>query len=187
LVLHGPAWRVKRKPLGGKITANESKIRSMDNTTPTLKQFIELRLGKQTSEINTLKEMLVRSFGANSFHEFWRYWNPVYGYYLYYKCYKPLRKYFPRYMCVILTFAASGFFLHDLPFGWWIRFIRFFQTGHFPIPFVTIWFSLMGVITLITRALQLDIGSNEFAFRVIVNNICIIVPFALILGLMQIY
>jgi hypothetical protein len=108
--------------LGGTKTANESEIKSMDNTTPTLKQFIQLRLGKQTSEINMLKEMLVRSFGADSFHEFWRYWNPVYGYYLHYKCYKPLQKYFPRYMCVILTFAASGFFymIYHLDGGYYL-------------------------------------------------------------------
>ncbi len=59
------------------------------NATPTLRQFLEYRLGKQTKEVDMLKEMLARSFGANSFHEFWRYWNPVYGYYHYYKCYKP--------------------------------------------------------------------------------------------------
>lgn len=159
----------------------------MDNPTPTLKQFIELRLGKQTSEINILKEMLVRSFGANSFHEFWHYWNPVYGYYLYYKCYKPLRKYFPRHMCVILTFAASGFFLHDLPFGWWIRVIRFFQTGDFPFPFVTIWFSLMGVITLITRVWKVDFGKRKFTLRVAVNCICIIAPFALTIVLTLVF
>lgn len=154
---------------------------------PTLKQFIELRLGKQTSPSNMLQEMLIRSFGANSFHEFWRYWNPVYGYYLYYKCYKPLQRYFPRYVGVILTFAACGFFLHDLPFGWWIRFIRFFQTGDFPFPFVTVWFSLMGVITLVTRVLKVDMREQKFAFRVAVNSICIIVPFALTLGLMQVF
>ena len=173
--------------LGGTKTANESEIKSMDNTPPTLKQFIQLRLGKQTSEINMLKEMLVRSFGADSFHEFWRYWNPIYGYYLHYKCYKPLQKYFPRYMCVILTFAASGFFLHDLPLGWWLLFIRFFQTGNFPIPFVTIWFSLVGLITLATRILNVDVGRQKLAFRVVVNSMCIIVPFALTLGFVQVF
>lgn len=160
-------------------------MNSMENATPTLKQFIEFRLGKQTREANMFKEMLVRSFGANSFHDFWHYWNPVYGYYLYYKCFKPLKKYFPGSLCVILTFAASGFFLHDLPFGWWIRFIRFFQTGDFPLPFVTIWFSLMGAITLVTRALKIDLGEQKFAFRVVVNSLCIIVPFVLLLGVMQ--
>ena len=160
-------------------------MKSTETTMPTLKQFIELRLGKQTSETNMLKEMLVRSFGADSFHEFWHYWNPVYGYYLYYKCFTPLKKYFPGYLCVILTFAASGFFLHDLPFGWWIRLIHFFQTGDFPLPFVTIWFSLMGAITLATRALKVDFGKQKFAFRAVVNSICIILPFVLTLGITQ--
>ena len=157
----------------------------MEKATPTLSEFIERRLGKQASEITLLKEMLMRSFGADSFHEFWRYWNPVYGYYLYYKCYRPLNKHLPRYLCVILTFAASGFFLHDLPFGWWIRLIRFGQTGDFPLPFVTIWFSLIGMITLITRALKVDIGEQKFSIRVMVNSICIFAPFALTVGLMK--
>ena len=89
----------------------------MNIATPTLKRFIEFHLGKHTNEITMLKEMLVRSFGAGSFHEFWGYWNPVYGYYLYYKCYQPLKRYFPRYLCVILTFAASGFFCMIYPLG----------------------------------------------------------------------
>lgn len=161
-------------------------MQTKDNITPTLQQFLESRLGKQSSEINMLKEMLVRSFGSHSFHEFWRYWNPIYGYYLYYKCYKPLRRYFPRHVCVILTFAASGFFLHDLPFGWWIRFVRFCQTGDFPLPFVTTWFSLMGMITLVTRALKVDLGERKLAFRVTVNGFCIGVPLALTLGLTRV-
>ncbi len=175
-----------RVALGGIKNSKRIRYRTVDSTTPTLKQFIELRLGKQTSPMNMLKEMLMRSFGAPSFHEFWRYWNPVYGYYLHYKCYKPLRRYLPRYVCVILTFAASGFFLHDLPFGWWIRFIRFFQTGDFPLPFVTVWFSLMGLITLVTRALKVDFGDQRFVFRVSVNTLCIFAPFAFTLGILQV-
>ncbi len=162
-----------------------SEMMPIANATPTLRQFLEYRLEKRTKEVDMLKEMLVRSFGANSFHEFWHYWNPVYGYYLYYKCYKPLKKHLPRQLCVILTFAASGFFLHDLPFGWWIRFFHYLQTGDFPIPFVTIWFTLMGAVTLTTRAVKADFGKRKLVFRIIVNSMCILVPFAGTLAITQ--
>jgi hypothetical protein len=141
---------------------------------PTLNQFIELRLGLSSSPGNLLRQMFSRSFGAGSFDRFWRYWNPVYGYALYYWCYRPLRRYLPRDACVALTFAASGFLLHDLPTGWWIRLIRSFQAGGFPIPFVALWFSLMGVLTILSRALRLDYSRWPFAARAAVNGGCIL-------------
>ena len=62
--------------------------------TSGLQRFVAARLGPGTSEPGRLKTMLTRSFGAGSFHEFWRYWNPVYAYYLHDKCYRPLNKRF---------------------------------------------------------------------------------------------
>ena len=140
----------------------------------TLSQFITLRLGQSSSPARQLLEMLIRAFGAGSFDRFWRYWNPVYGYILYYWCYQPLRRYLPRWVCVLLTFAASGFVLHDLPFGWWVRLIRYFQTGHFPIPFVALWFSLMGGLTLLARGARVDFSAWPFAVRVCINTGCIL-------------
>jgi hypothetical protein len=152
---------------------------------PSLNQFIALRLGQSSSPGNLLREMLIRSFGARSFDRFWRYWNPVYGYALYYWCYRPLRRYLPRSASVLLTFAASGFFLHDLPTGWWIRLIRYFQGGHFPVPFVALWFSLMGVLTLLNRAMGLDYGGWPFAARAAVNGACVVGTMLAALGMMQ--
>ena len=116
--------------------------------------------------------MLVRTFGAPSFDQFWRYWNPVYGY-LYYRCYRPLRRFFPRAVCVLLTFAASGFLLHDLPFGWWIRLIRSIET----VPFVTLWFCLMGALTLVSRALGWNMSSLPMWVRVTLNSLGIVGTF----------
>jgi hypothetical protein len=152
---------------------------------PTLGQFIELRLGPSSSPGNLLREMFVRSFGAGSFDRFWRNWNPVYGYALYYWCYHPLRRYLPRSVSVLLTFAASGFFLHDLPTGWWIRLIRYLQGGSFPIPFVALWFSLMGILTILSRALRIEYAGWPFAARASINVGCILGAFLAALGIVQ--
>ena len=146
----------------------------MNANRPTLNQFIELRLGHTSTPGRLMKEMLIRAFGAGSFDRFWHYWNPVYGYALYYWCYQRLCRYLPRWMCVLLTFAASGFVLHDLPFGWWVRLIRYFQTGHFPIPFVALWFLLMGGLTLLSRGMRLDFSNSPFAVRACINTGCIL-------------
>jgi MBOAT, membrane-bound O-acyltransferase family len=152
---------------------------------PSLQQFVAERLGQSQSPGQLLREMLVRAFGAPSFDQFWRSWNPVYGYYLYFHCYRPLRRVWPRWFCVCLTFAASGFFLHDLPFGWWIRLLRSFQTGHFPVPFVTLWFCLMGGLTVLSRGLRWNAGHSPAWLRVGLNAGAIVVTFIIAWGLAQ--
>ena len=77
-----------------------------------------------------LRNWLVRSFGAGTFGSFWEYWNPVYGYFLAYYVYRPLRTIMPRWVAVWLTFAACGFFLHDL-LGWVVaRQVRVPEMSH---------------------------------------------------------
>ena len=165
------------------MTAGQEKNYAMKTDQPTLHQFIASRLGPGSSPGQLLRVMLARAFGAGSFDEFWRYWNPVYGYYLYYRCYRPLRRLLPRPLSVLLTFAASGFLLHDLPFGWWVRALRFFQTGRFPVPFVTLWFSSMGGATLLSRALRLNLADRPFAIRVTLNAAWIVLTLLLALGI----
>jgi uncharacterized membrane protein YedE/YeeE len=133
----------------------------------TLNQFIEQRLGQNKDVGVLLRTMLVRSFGAGSFRDFWRYWNPVYGYWLYRYCYKPLRRMLPRPLCVIVTFACSGFLLHDLPFGWWVRALK---TQSLPVPFVATWFVVMAVFMLLADLFKLSVSGLPFAARVAVNS-----------------
>jgi len=139
------------------------------NSQMTLSEFIAHRLGSG-SEMALLKTMFVRSFGASTFADFWRYWNPVYGYYLQYYCYRPLRRFLPRPVAAVLTFAASDFFLHDLPFGWWIRALK---AESLPVPFVALWFSRMGILVPITEALKLNLAVRPFAVRAAVNTLLI--------------
>ncbi len=150
----------------------------------TLSQFIARRLGDEPNAGVLLKRMFILSFGAPSFREFWRYWNPVYGYFLYYYCYKPLRRGLPRAVCVVATFFVSGFVLHDLLFGWWIRAIR---TGTLPFPFVGVWFSLMGVLVLLTRALHMNWERWPFVLRSLFNSACIVLAFLSTLYLSSVF
>jgi hypothetical protein len=111
--------------------------------------------------------MFIRSFGASSFSWFWRYWNPVYSYYLNRFCYRPLRKVLPRPLAKMATFAASGFLLHDLPFGWGIRVLK---TGSVPVPFVALWFTIMAIFALGGTRMRLDYSSLPFSIRVAFNS-----------------
>lgn len=80
---------------------------------PTFAQYQRRRLGPASSEWRAIMTMLRRSLSAPTFGEFWRYWNPLFAYYLYYRCYRPLTRFLPRSPSVVLTFAVSGA-VHDL-------------------------------------------------------------------------
>src|SRR5690242_13393457 len=75
----------------------------------TLSAYVEHRLG--TGSVTMARNLLLKPLGAGSFRRFSQCWNPVYGYFLYYFAYRPLRRYLPRPAAVWLTFAACGFFL----------------------------------------------------------------------------
>ncbi len=60
-----------------------------------------------------LSSVFLRPFAAPSLSQFWIRWNPVYGYFLSRYVYRPLRTVFPRSLNVLVTFAFSGFILHD--------------------------------------------------------------------------
>ena len=79
----------------------------------TYSKYERRRLGNKSGEFAKIAAMFRRSFGSGTFAGFWRYWNPLFSYYLLYNCYSPLRKYLPRYIAVMLTFMASGA-IHDL-------------------------------------------------------------------------
>ena len=144
----------------------------------TLNQFVEQRLGRDSDVGVLLWTMLVRSFGAGTFRDFWRYWNPVYGYWLHRFCYTPLRRTLPRPLCVIVTFACSGFFLHDLPFGWWVRALK---SHSLPVPFVATWFVVMAVVMILADLFRVSLVRLPFAVRVSVN--CAYIALSLLLTL----
>src|ERR1700752_2708316 len=116
----------------------------------TLTQHINHRLGSTPKEqaIN----FLAKPFGAKSLTEFWQYWNPVWNYYLYYYCHKPLRKYLPRWLCVLVTFFVCGL-VHDLPIG----IVSYATAGRPPFFTITLFLTLNGVLVVLTEELNIKL------------------------------
>jgi hypothetical protein len=125
----------------------------------SLRRYIEVRLG--TGAGTQARNLLARPFGAGSFAGFWRYWNPVYGYVLFYWSYRPLRRVLPRAAAMWLTFVLCGLVLHDMV-GWALgRNVRF--------PEMTILFAVFGLGTVAGEALGMDLSRRPAAVRVAAN------------------
>jgi D-alanyl-lipoteichoic acid acyltransferase DltB (MBOAT superfamily) len=92
----------------------------------------------------------IRPFGATSFAQFWRLWNPVYGYFLYRFSYRPLSRILPRSAAVLATFVVCGFLLHDLP-AWII-------TRTVLPPGATIAFIMFGLGAVVSERLRMDLS-----------------------------
>lgn len=79
----------------------------------SLGQYVRRRNGVSLGGSGSLKNMLQRSFGARSFAGFWRYWNPIFGYYLGRYVYSPTSRFAPRWLALLVTFLICGG-LHDI-------------------------------------------------------------------------
>ncbi len=126
----------------------------------TLAEFTNRRIGAG-GHGRQLSNLLVRPFAAPSFIGFWRLWNPVYGYFLYFWSYRPLRQFMPRPAAELATFAVSGFVLHDLPL--------FAARRSLGVPYVTAWFVLAGAIAIAAERARLDVSSWPAAARIALN------------------
>ncbi|MBN1965921.1 MAG: acyltransferase [Anaerolineae bacterium] len=125
----------------------------------TLAQYVQHRNGVPLGAPDSLKNMLVRSLGARSFAEFWRYWNPIWGYALGRYVYAPFRSILLTALAVLLTFAVSGG-IHDLV----ATLVR--RSGVF---LFTPWFLLMGAGVVVGHGLRIDYAERAWATRVVIN------------------
>jgi hypothetical protein len=103
--------------------------------------------------------MLYRSFASSSFKRFWNYWNPIWGYYLGYLVFQPLKKRLPDAIALVVTFGISGA-VHDLAvslFLWRSTFI------------FTPWFTLMGAMVVVSTAFHLCYESRYWITRAALN------------------
>lgn len=126
----------------------------------TLEAYIAYRTGADSiSQI--VRNMIVKPFMASSLRSFWNYWNPGYGYFLLYYCYKPLRKLFSDGLSLLITFLICGM-LHDLIY---ILPMLLQANGSVPIPFVTIWFVLIAFGLLISDYFRLHFKGIAPKFR----------------------
>lgn len=118
------------------------------------RQYLEFRLGPLGGR-QAWFNFFIRRFGARSFAQFWRLWNPVYGCFLSHFVYRPLARALPRLIAVVGTFLVCGFVVHDVP-AW------AFTTRILP-PGATIAFLFFGGLLVISEALRSRAGCRWMA------------------------
>ncbi len=135
----------------------------------SLSEYVRKRNGVPLGASGSMSKMIQRSLGADSFYLFWRYWNPIWGYYLSRNVMKPLSVFFPIWLATILTFAISGG-LHDLA----VTLVKWKLTFFF-----TPWFVLMGGMVLASKKFNISYAAYHLAIRMLLNIAFIVVCFML--------
>ncbi len=140
---------------------------------PTLTQYVRRRNGVPLGAPGSLSNMLRRSLGAGSFSKFWQYWNPVWGYYLGWYIYAPLKQWMPSAIALIATFVFSGA-LHDAV----ISVVRGSMVFIF-----TPWFFVAGTGIVIGQTLQIDYSKYVWPIRAAINlgyiSLCLAIALAI--------
>src|SRR5690554_7251697 len=77
-----------------------------------LEEYTQYRTGSTKISL-IIRNMFLKPFTSSSLRSFWKYWNPSWGYFLLFYCYKPIRVFLPNWASLIITFLISGLF-HDM-------------------------------------------------------------------------
>ena len=130
-----------------------------DRQQESLSQFVLRRNGVPLGAKGSLTHNLRNAFGAGSNADFWRYWNPIWGYYLLRNVYVPLGRWLPSQVASLVTFLVSGA-VHDLAigllgFGWQL--------------FLTLTFIVFGLVQVGSKATNFRYDALGFPLRVLVN------------------
>jgi hypothetical protein len=157
-------------------TAGLSARKTRKRKTITLAEYVRWRNGVPLGARGSLRNMLLRSLGAGSFAEFWRYWNPIWGYALGRYVYAPLQRFLPVTLALVLTFTFLGA-VHDLATTLARRAPAFRFTP---------WFFVMSIVVSIGKVLGVDYTTRTFGFRVLVNLTYVIGYRLLTLALMHV-
>jgi len=138
----------------------------------TLAGYIRRRNGVPAGARGGLRNMLARSFGAQSFAGFWRYWNPVFGYIFGRYVYQPARRVLPRAFALIVTFLVCGV-VHDL--------VTMAVRGA-PAFLFTPWFFFLGLGVVVSEALGWHTGALSRGGRTAINAAYLVAALALAPG-----
>lgn len=125
----------------------------------TLSEYVIKRNGMPLGAKGSLSTNLKNAFGASSNVAFWKYWNPVWGYYLARFIYLPLHRFLPASLAALLTFTASGA-IHDFAIG-----VLGYGWQHF----LTLWFFVMGLFHVGSNTLRVKYGHLNFPLRLAIN------------------
>lgn len=124
-----------------------------------LGEYVLRRSATRLGGAGSLRSMLARSFGAPSFADFWRHWNPIWGHGLARFVYAPVHRHAPAAVAVLTTFLVSGV-VHDVA----ATLVR----GSFTFV-VTPWFLLLGIGVLVARATGMDLSRRPWWVRAAAN------------------
>src|SRR5690554_5488829 len=123
-----------------------------------LEEYTQYRTGSTKISL-IIRNMFLKPFVTSSLRSFWKYWNPSWGYFLLFYCYKPIKTIFPHWVALIITFLVSGLF-HDI-----IYIIpMMINEVEFVFPFITVWFLLISIGILLTDYLHIDFNKINLMF-----------------------
>jgi|ERR1700687_240787 len=142
----------------------------------SLTAYVEFKLARTRGRAAWFN-FFVRPLGAPSFADFWRRWNPVYGYFLYYYAYRPLSRVAPRSAAVLLTFVLCGLLLHDVPA--WLAARRVLPPGGI------VAFVLFGLGAILSEKLHMDLSRWPVAARALVNLAYLVACVAIMLAIVR--
>ena len=131
----------------------------MATRRPGFHEYLHRRLGPRGR--GRWARFFLHPFTAASFAEFWRRWNPVYGYFLAYYVYRPAARYLPKPAAVMATFVFAGLVMHDLPA--WVVVRRVLPPGG------TIAFTLLGAGLVASQRTGMNLSTRPTGVRVAVN------------------
>ena len=143
----------------------------------SLAQYVKKRNGVPLGASDSMKNMLSRSFGASSFPVFWRYWNPIWGYYLSRNVMRPIANLLPISLATFITFLVSGA-LHDIA----VSIIKW-KT----IFFFTPWFGLMGLMVIGSKGAGISYGHLSWPVRALINASFILISLGITYFLETLY
>ena len=124
-----------------------------------LEEYTYYRTGS-TKVSMIIRNMFFKPFVSPSFRSFWKYWNPTWGYYLLFYCYKPVKTIFPHWAALIIAFLISGLF-HDVIY----ILPMMMKEVKFVFPFITVWFFIISIGILLTEYLHIDLKKTNLMFR----------------------
>lgn len=131
----------------------------------TLGEYVKKRNGVPIGHRHSLKNNLYRSLGAKNFSSFWNFWNPIFGYYLGKKIFKPAKRFFSPALSIIITFICCGL-IHDV--------VTILFRGQTSFLF-SYWFLLMGVAVIISNYFNQNLAQHRWIIRYISNLFIILI------------
>lgn len=143
----------------------------------TLSEYVKKKNGVPIGNSNSLRNNLQRSLGAKNFPSFWNFWNPIFGYYLSTRIFKPVNKIFPTAISVIVTFIFCGL-IHDI--------VTTVLRGHLSL-FFTVWFLIMGITVAVFKKVTYDLSNRSWILRASTNILIIGICLALTVYLNSIF